>query len=219
MCGVQVALILLCKKTTHDNHGEFDQETVTTVLTNFYVDDCLKSVSSEEEGIRLSKQLCDLLQKRRILSPKMDKSIPEEERAKTIKNVSLDQIEDSLPVERALGVRWNIQSDCFEFKSAVKDKPLTKRGLLSVISSIYDPLGFVSAFILPAKRILQQFCRLKLGWDQQLPNTEMEQWLCWLDDLPKIEKFSIPRCIKGPMSGDTQMVFIFLMRHSQGMEL
>ena len=51
------------QKTAHDNHGEFDQETVTTVLTHFYVDDCLKYVSSEEEGIRLSKQLCDLLQR------------------------------------------------------------------------------------------------------------------------------------------------------------
>ena len=36
------------KKTASDNKGEFDEETITTVNRNFYVDDCLKSVQSTD---------------------------------------------------------------------------------------------------------------------------------------------------------------------------
>lgn len=36
-----------------------------------------------------------------------------------------------------------------------KRKALTRRGILSSVSSIYDPLGFLAQVILPAKQILQ----------------------------------------------------------------
>ena len=44
------------KRTALDNQGEFDSETIETVSRNFYVDDCLKSVSTTEKAVRLSSQ-------------------------------------------------------------------------------------------------------------------------------------------------------------------
>ena len=41
-------------------------------------------------------------------------AVPEEERAKEVKELYLDN--DILPVERALGVQWCMQSDAFKFK-------------------------------------------------------------------------------------------------------
>ena len=58
----------------------------------------------------------------------------------------MDLGHDVLPVERALGVHWNVEHDEFVFKIQVKDKPLTRRGLLSIVSSIYDPLSFTAPF-------------------------------------------------------------------------
>ena len=49
------------KKTTQDNKTEFHLETIKTVECNFYVEDCLKSVSSEELAVNLSSQLSELL--------------------------------------------------------------------------------------------------------------------------------------------------------------
>lgn len=49
-------------------------------------------------------------------------SIPEEERAKEVKDLDLDH--DSLPVERALGVRWCVQSDTFKFSITIQERPL-----------------------------------------------------------------------------------------------
>ena len=44
------------------------------------------------------------------------------------------------PSEKALGIQWNIPDDSFTFNIQVNIRPLTKRKMLSIISSIYDPL-------------------------------------------------------------------------------
>ena len=49
---------------------------------------------------------------------------------------------------------WNIKTDTFGFKISLKDKPATKRVMLSELSSVYDPLGLTSPFILKGRRII-----------------------------------------------------------------
>ena len=68
--------------------------------------------------------------------------IPVSERAEEVKDLDLDY--DILPIERALGVEWCMVSDSFQFKLDLKQQPLTRRGILSMVSSIYDPLGFLA---------------------------------------------------------------------------
>lgn len=70
----------------------------------------------------------------------------------------MDLTHDILPIERAVRVSWHVESDEFVFKIHVREKPSTRRGLLTVVSSIYDPLGFISPFVLLAKIILQDVC-------------------------------------------------------------
>ena len=140
------------KQTAKDNTTGFDKDVLDTVRQNFYVDDCLKSLDSVEEAIDKSNQLCHLLSlggfrltKWVSNSREVIHSIPESERATTVKLLSMEE----LPVERALGMKWNTETDRFEFGIAIKDRPATRRGILSVVSSIYDPLGLVAPFVLP----------------------------------------------------------------------
>lgn len=51
-------------------------------------------------------------------------------------------------MEKALGVQWCVESDQFQFRVTVKKNPLTRREVLSTVASVFDPLGFVSPFIL-----------------------------------------------------------------------
>ena len=62
-----------------------------------------------------------------------------------------------LILERALGVHWCVESDTFGFRILVKDKPLTRRGILSIVSSIYDPLGFAAPFTLTPRSFSKTF--------------------------------------------------------------
>ena len=187
------------KKTATDNAIEFDPQTIETIQANFYVDDCLKSVPTVNEGKHLSLQLRTILARGGFRltkwtsnSKELLRSIPEPERASNVKNLDFEN-----PLtERTLGVRWDVQKDQFGFEIKPKDKPATRRGLLSMISSIYDPLGFVSPAILPAKFVLQELCRKKLAWDDPIPEEDNRAWQGWVQDLHKLDEFTINRCLK-----------------------
>ncbi|KAL7841024.1 hypothetical protein SRHO_G00247150 [Serrasalmus rhombeus] len=97
-------------------------------------------------------------------------------------------------MERALGVRWCVFSDDFQFRVTVKEHPMTRRGVLSTAASVYDPLGFVAPFILGGKQILQQLCRDKVGWDEPLPDELRKQWELWLQDLQNLFNIILRRC-------------------------
>lgn len=186
------------KKTADDNQELFEPKILDTVRRNFYVDDCLKSVETEDEAIETSSQLCQLLTlggfnltKWISNSRNVIESVPGAKRAETVK--VLDQ---NLPVDRALGMEWDTESDKLGFKVMIKDRPTTRRGILSIVSSTYDPLGFASPFVLPAKIILQDLCRMKLGWDDEVTGEPLYRWKKWLLDLPKLTDFVVNRCIK-----------------------
>nr|XP_054764691.1 uncharacterized protein LOC129271341 [Lytechinus pictus] len=187
------------RRTAEDNRHEYDEDVVNTVLDNFYVDDCLKSVPSDKDGVRLVQQLRGLLQKggfrltkwvsnsREVLN-----SIPEKEKAPSVIDMDLD----TLPIERTLGVLWDVDSDRFGFKVSLKDRPATRRGILSKVSSLYDPLGFLAPFILVAKVLLQGICQKGLAWDEPVDEKDLQTWQEWLDDLPRLTEIKIPRCLK-----------------------
>ena len=74
--------------------------------------------------------------------------------------------------------------------------------MLSIVSSVYDPIGFASPFVLKAKIILQRLCRDKLGWDEKLADADLIQWNKWLQELPQLERFSVDRCLKSACFGN-----------------
>jgi hypothetical protein len=122
---------------------------------------------------------------REVLAP-----IPEVARAKP----GLDLDIDELPVTRALGLQWNVQEDVFQFKVISQDKPMTKRCVLSTLSSLFDPMGFVCPIILEAKNLMQRLRLLKKDWDDPLPEEERLQWERWLNELSSLSRIEIPRC-------------------------
>ncbi|KAL7871628.1 hypothetical protein SRHO_G00066110 [Serrasalmus rhombeus] len=125
----------------------------------------------------------------------------DDERAKEVKDLDLDC--DILPVERALGVRWCVQSDAFKFYISIPDRPLTRRGILSTVSSFYDPLGFLAPVIFTAKKILQGLCQRGIGWDDTIPSIVAQEWKDWVGELSLLDNLSIRRCLKPPDFGET----------------
>ena len=100
-------------------------------------------------------------------------SIPDNCRAEKAKNLALGQYK--LPIERALGVIWCVESDTFNFSIEFKDTPCTHRGILSTISSICDPLGFIAPEVLVVKKILQDICHSN-SWDEPVDDSNRSRW-------------------------------------------
>ena len=73
---------------------------------------------------------------------------------------------------------------------------MTRRGILSIVSSLFDPLGFIAPYIMKAKLLLQDLCRKKLRWDTAITEQDRIQWFRWLEDLPKLETLQVDRCFK-----------------------
>ncbi len=70
-------------------------------------------------------------------------TIPEEDRTKDITTLDLEK--DKLPMERALGIQWDMETDAFFFRISPKQHHLiTRRNILSIVNSIYDPFGFLA---------------------------------------------------------------------------
>ena len=125
--------------------------TSTFINRDFYVDDGLTSVKTVFEGIHLikeSRKVCNAgrLRLHKFISNKREvlDSIPLSERASSIKYLNLDL--ECLPVERVLGIQWCADSDNLLFHISPTEKVNTRRKSLSVIASLFDPLGFFSPF-------------------------------------------------------------------------
>ncbi|KAI4884818.1 hypothetical protein NFI96_007752, partial [Prochilodus magdalenae] len=195
------------KHLAAQGEGRFSQSTVKFIQRNFYVDDGLTSVDTEAEAIQLVKEARDLchsgklhLHKFITNSKRVTATIPKEECAEGATDLDLDLGEPT--IERALGVQWCVESDEFHFRVQVKVNPFTRRGVLSTVASIFDPLGFLAPFILIGKRILQKMCQEKADWDTPLPDDIRPHWEAWLRDINNLSSVKIPRCYVPPTVKD-----------------
>ncbi len=192
-------------QTARDNISKFSPATIETVLKSFYVDDLLKSTLTEEEAIVLAKELIAILRcggfrltKWMSNSEVVLQSIPQSEIAT---NMLVDL--DSETIERALGALWSVLDDTLTFRFDPKDIVDSKRGILKVTSSIFDPLGLLAAFILVAKILLQELWRHDIGWDDEISGEYLDAWREWLVSAEKISDVRVDRCymsLKEPVS-------------------
>ena len=180
---------------------------------NFYVDDLLKSTVTVEQAIDLALKLIALLQEggfrlTKFLSNRREvlQAIPAKERASPTLDLDLDQ----LPINRTLGLCWDAETDKFYFTSISTNKPATKRGILSVVSSLFDPLGFLAPYVLPIKALLQELWQQKLGWDDEIQDQQLRVWQRWLKSLSQLSEVRISRCYFNTDMTCTSMIELHL---------
>ena len=98
-----------------------------------------------------------------------------------------------IPIERALGILWNPEMDTFYIKYTIKSVIAVKRGILSLISSIFDPLGLTAPALIEPKWIIKQLWKRKTDWDELLPLDLTKRWQKWLDNLPDLKNITLDR--------------------------
>ncbi|KAL1280039.1 hypothetical protein QQF64_014639 [Cirrhinus molitorella] len=188
-----------CLKYLAQQH-KVDYSTASAfVEKDFYVDDGLTSVPTVKEAQELiveAQKLCKdaglHLHKFNSNQAEVLSCVASSERAVTTDplNLSLNATSEG----HVLGIQWSSENDTFSFNIDAKDHPPTRRGLLSVVASLYDPLGFVAPFTLSGKRILQELCRRGIGWDDPIPENLHSRWEEWKNGLLRLKEVTIPRC-------------------------
>ena len=96
----------------------------------------------------------------------------------------------------ALGIRWATMSDEIIFGDLPTEKEVvfTKRGLLSAVMSVYDPLGLLSPIVTTGKMLLRSVFERNLQWDTELPVDLQREFRKWLACFKKVGELRLPRC-------------------------
>ncbi|XP_071158970.1 uncharacterized protein [Mytilus edulis] len=181
--------------------SEAENDVRSFVTNDFYVDDGLISFADKDDAIdlmqRTQKALKDNgnIRLHKIISNDIDvmKAFPLEDLGKELKD--LDLCSDTLPVQHSLGLSWNLQTDMFIFRVNDDEKPITRRGILSTINSLFDPLGFITPLVISGKILLREVVPPGTDWDDPLSIDHETKWKNWLKSLKSFSCFEIPRMI------------------------
>ncbi|XP_070493036.1 uncharacterized protein [Chironomus tepperi] len=103
---------------------------------------------------------------------------------------------------KVLGCNWDTVSDSFVFQlerntfiklvTEFNHHP-TKRDQASTIARIFDVLGLISPFLIRGKILLQRSWKLKINWDDPIPEEMQQEWKTWLAEIENVAKLKIRR--------------------------
>lgn len=106
-------------------------------------------------------------------------------------------------VESVLGMKWNPSKDVFVYTLTPRDdlnkviEPShipTKREMLRLVMSLFDPLGFVTFFLIHGRTLIQDVWASGVTWDEPIHNDLCQRWWQWISFLPSLNELKIPRC-------------------------
>ncbi|XP_055633285.1 uncharacterized protein LOC129773665 [Toxorhynchites rutilus septentrionalis] len=175
------------------------------IIREHHVDDMLSSVETEDEAIKLAKDVRFVhaeagFEIRNWLS-NSNRVLQELKANPGEKSMNLLS---EMGAEKVLGLWWCTVADTFTFKVSTRlNVDLlqghivpTKRQILSTLMTIYDPIGLLTNFLMFLRMLLQEIWRSGVNWDEPIKSEQWEKWQIWLQVLPQVESVTVPRCYR-----------------------
>ncbi len=198
----------LCNST---QQSEIIKKAQNYIARNFYVDDGLGTANSVDEAIAVIEASRALLARTNIRLHKImctdndvTNAFPPTERAHKQEEFAFNDEN----TQRALGVAWNTTTDAFVMKIDISPKPFTRRGLLSTVNSIFDPLGIAAPVTLTGRLLQREILGSNENeqknqssdsyWDDPLGALHRDPWERWLSALKQLSTLSLPRSFVPP---------------------
>ncbi|XP_059047425.1 uncharacterized protein LOC131842876 [Achroia grisella] len=169
------------------------------ILENdLFVDDLVSGAHTIEQAKNIQAEVIDMLKGAGFNLRKWSSNTPE-----LLMHLTEHQLNPSVldfknaDSTKTLGLRWNPVTDTFTYQNKIDraTETYTKRTMLSDISKIFDPLGWLSPVTLKAKLIFQRVWSTEIGWNDTVPQEIQEEWKLLRDDLDNINYLEIPRWI------------------------
>ena len=187
-------------------------EAFNIILHHLYVDDFIAGAATEEDAIRIRRQLNDLLQhpfmtlrKWRTNSPALLHTIPADIR----ETETVQYFSSPKDHQKALGIHWDTATDNLHVATPAPSTVIhpTKRQVASEIARVFDLLGWFATSVVLLKILLQRLWKLGKTWDKLVPDDIATDWSEWQAEQHCISEFPIPRCFfyPGKMKVNTQV--------------
>jgi len=166
----------------YEQQNEESQETVQALRENTYVDNLMQTGEEVEELEKFKREATSILESSKFPVHKWES------------DVEYLESEDSTNPSKILGTVWDKRDDMLEIQvpQPPDDQPLTKRGILSHLASIYDPLGMISPTTARGKQIYRDTCEETKGWNTEVSDQLKRDWFKWSSQLKTVR---VPRSV------------------------
>ena len=189
-----------------DNHmnkyAETNQEIVEKFLRDIYMDDLISGAQRFDEVFELYSKSKELMRRGGFRLLKW--AINSQELRAKIKESEINVFKEPESVDvdgeqKMVGVSWHVSEDWIESsmdpvsERAVDCKKFTKRFVMKVVASLFDPLGIHSPVMIILKLLLQEVHQLKIDWDVEIPGEIRLKWDNILKNIQKVPVIRVPR--------------------------
>ncbi|GFX39364.1 putative RNA-directed DNA polymerase from transposon X-element [Trichonephila clavipes] len=148
---------------------------------SFYVDNCLTGVTDIKEQESFINKAIEVMARGCFNLRGWESNVPGR------------YIFRSSGVTSLLGLLWDLDQDTLKCNLNYSGKgEISKRNVLAMVHKIFDPLGILSPTTLLPKVLLQEAWKLKLKWDDPLPENIQKIFRNWRDEIVYLEKVNIP---------------------------
>ena len=199
------------------------------IISSTYMDDCsfgaenvseMKKLVSDvkyifdECSLPTHKYFSNCSEALKSLNPDLCSNQEETSVLGTIWNSAKDTLSfNSFATPTNMTPEMNIEEDILEEAVPKTEEEIdrtvyTKRMLASIIAKVYDINGFISPYLLTAKKLLQQSWMLKIDWDEDLPAEILGPFREFAKELPNLKYIQIPRRIV-PKNGKIVELCVF----------
>ncbi|GFY72874.1 integrase catalytic domain-containing protein [Trichonephila inaurata madagascariensis] len=132
---------------------------------SLYVDDLFLGSSTVQEAFKLSSEAVLILKETNMNMRQFDTNTEELKNLWRNSNSLIEINENSDYYLKVLGLVWNNSDDTLgldlrSLVSNLNDKEYTKRNVLHTAAKLFDPSGFVSAFLIRIKCLFQELWQL-----------------------------------------------------------
>ena len=144
---------------------DYPPEVLSAIRNAFYVDDLLASYPTAEKARQMRMHLQEALQRGGFELCKWKSTHAgvldckdEVKGVKPLEAKTVDGMQEAAPSDKVLGVSYSFATDNFSIRigEKAKHRAYTRRQMLSLVASIFDPLGLVAPAILRGKILLQR---------------------------------------------------------------
>ncbi|XP_058465085.1 uncharacterized protein LOC131438809 [Malaya genurostris] len=198
---------------------------VSAIVNNTYVDDYLDSRDTIDEIIKIATEV-QMIHSQAGFEIRSWQSNSDAILTRVggrcneaVKSFTADKTTNA---ERVLGIAWIPSDDVFSFTTQFRKdlQPLltgditpTKRQVLQIVMSLFDPLGFISNYTIHGKILIQDVWRSGIEWDDPITKKDLYSWRRWITLVPELRQVRISRCYfnnYSPGSYDSLELHIFV---------
>ncbi|GFX98302.1 CCHC-type domain-containing protein [Trichonephila clavipes] len=154
----------LLKESVKERYSE---EFLKKLQDKFYVDNCVTSVQNNAE-LRIFVESATNVMKEGMFD---------------LRGWESSAIPSESTTSLVLGLIWDKNSDTLEIDSESlkydEKEKITKRKILSLVSRVFDPIGFLAPVMIQPKILLQATWKTKEAWDDEVNDEIRKKFLKW----------------------------------------